>query len=157
MQRKPTKPLISALAVAAGAMAIAVPQASAQDGRVCSPGPNGNVCSSVDTSGTDVRGRLGIDPSGTGATICGEVVHLWQRFGSGPLRGYGSNTQRTCSTWGHVTMATTYKRLPCDRAATYEVHVSYTVTLPNGTKATYGYPTFPSVPVRLGPVVPFCL
>ncbi len=155
MQRKPTKPLISALAVAAGAMAIAVPQASAEDGRVCSPGPNGNVCSSVETSGTDVRGRLGIDPSGTGATICGEVVHLWQRYGS-RTAAWGSNTQALFDMGarhhGYAVHAPALRH-----AAHYEVHVSYTVTLPNGTKATYGYPTFQSVPVRLGPVVPFCL
>ena len=157
MQRKPMKPLISALAVAAGAMAIAVPQASAEDGRVCRPGPSGNVCSSVETSGTYVRGRLGIDPSGTGATICGKVVNLWTRDVSGNWHSWGSNTQELCSTWGHVTMATPYMRQPCDEAHNFEVHVSYTVTQPNGTKATYGYPTFPAgVPVRLGPVAPFC-
>jgi hypothetical protein len=159
MQRNSMKPLLGAIAVAAGAMAIAAPQASAQAeyGRVCRPGPNGNVCTAVGVSGDEVRGRVGIDAKGTGATICTEVVHVWQRFSpTGPVHPYGSDTDSHCSTIGHVTVATAYQRLPCDRAATYEVRVAYSVTLPNGSVTHYGYPEFPSVPVRLGPVPPFC-
>jgi hypothetical protein len=151
MHSKARTLFISVCALAGTAMVVIVPQASAESevNRVCAPsGPNGTVCVALRTQDHSMRGRLGIDPSGTGATICSTALNIWRLDASGAQHLWLADSSHVCSSTGHIDVFTPYVGPACTGTYRYEVHASYTVTLPGGAPKTYS--VFGS-PVALAP------